>query len=116
MKAPPQFCASCQRRIGRDRLHLIPVAVAVPVVLCSRCFEKSAAHTWLYPDCDHRWHDPCDHGTHFATRAAAHQILAARRYCMAGLPSASARSRINKLGRTWTYPTDSDPSWWPQPW
>lgn len=92
MKAPPHFCALCQRRIGRDRTHFIPIA-APPCVVCGTCFSDPRTHAELWPDCPAAWHDPADHGTHAATRAAAHQILA-RRYCMAG---------IGSRPRTWTH-------------
>ena len=66
-------CTLCRRRIGRNRLHLLPANNAY--VICGRCADRPDAHERLHPDCPARWHDGHDHITRLATRAAATHLL-----------------------------------------
>lgn len=72
--AEPLDCHVCRRRIGKRRTHFMTEAGPFPV--CGRCLDARHTHAQLYPDCPAAWHTMHDHGLVFATRAAAHHIIA----------------------------------------
>lgn len=74
--AQPFNCHLCNRRIGARRTHML--SDAGPFVLCIGCYSARDTHHRLYPNCPVAWHDMHDHGTKFATRAAARQLLTAK--------------------------------------
>jgi len=73
--APAHDCRECGHRIGKRRFHCI---VADTRVLCAKCLNQRPLHAKYYPGCPDTWHDMHDHGTRFATRAAAWFVLAQR--------------------------------------
>ena len=71
--APAHHCHECRRRIGRTT-HFV---IADRFILCTRCAVTNGRrnHSKYYPECDQNWHDLQDHGSHFATGAAAWYLL-----------------------------------------
>jgi hypothetical protein len=73
--APPLDCSRCRRRLGKTATHFV-VATVPPSVLCGLCFGHHSTHAETWPRCRHPWHRASDHAAVFATRAAAHIVIA----------------------------------------
>lgn len=72
MKAAPAFdCARCRRRVGKDATHYL---IESDLVVCNRCLGRDA-HTALFGECEHRWHDTLDHLVASGTRAGVAATL-----------------------------------------